>query len=192
MPAPTLARADDVVVVIIDIQERLAAVMNQRDKVVARSIKLARAAALLGAPIIATRQYPKGLGPVVPEVDEALTELARQGARVAEVDKTAFCCAAEPAFQSALRATGRTQVVLCGMETHICVAQTALALAAEGHQVHVVADACCSRETEAHDVALDRLRSAGVVVTLTESVMYEAVGEAGTDRFRSLLDIVKD
>ncbi len=191
-PEDTLVRADDLVVVIVDIQERLAAVMDDRHRVESRSAKLARTAALVGAPIILTRQYPKGLGPVVDSIERVLLELARDGAHVIGVDKTAFCCEAEPTFRTALESTGRRQVVLCGMETHICVAQTALALAAADYGVQVAADACCSRERDSHEVALERLRFAGVTVTLTESVMYEAVGEAATDRFRALLQIVKD
>lgn len=188
----TLVRANDLVVAIVDVQEKLAAVMDAGDRVIARSLKLARAAALVGAPILLTRQYPKGLGPVVTPVERTLLELAHDGAHVIGIDKTAFCCASEPTFRSALESTGREQIVICGMETHICVTQTALALAGSRYQVQVAADACCSREREAHDLALERLRAAGVIVTHTESVMYEAVGVAATDQFKALLRIVKD
>lgn len=188
---PLVAR-DDFVIVIIDMQERLAGVMERRDDVVRVATQLARTAAMLDAPIIVTRQYPKGLGPTVPALEGVLTELGEAGASVIGVDKTAFCCAAESVFTEALEATGRSQVVLAGMETHICVAQTALVLTAEGREVHVVADGCCSRLATHHDVALDRLRHAGVSVTTGESVMYEAVGRAGTDEFRQLLAIVKE
>ncbi|MBS3956737.1 MAG: isochorismatase family protein [Clostridiales bacterium] len=177
--------------VVVDVQERLAAVMDERDRVVAAAARLARTAALCGAPIIVTRQYPRGLGSTLPELEEVLVELAQCGASVLGVDKMAFCCAAEPDFVEALRSTGRSQIVLCGMETHICIAQTALALIAEGYAVHVAADACCSREREAHDAALARMRHAEAVVTWSESVMYEAVGTAGTDEFKKLLEIVK-
>ncbi len=104
MPAPehTLVRAEDMVLVLIDLQERLAAVMEDRDRVVDRSAKLARAAALVGAPIIMTRQYPAGLGPVVSDLEGLLLELARDGAHVIGVDKVAFSCVAEPSFASAL------------------------------------------------------------------------------------------
>ncbi|MBW6468004.1 MAG: hydrolase [Coriobacteriia bacterium] len=191
-PSRPLVAREAFVLVIIDIQERLAGVMERKDDVVRVAKRLARTATMLDAPIIVTRQYPKGLGPTVPELDEVLVELGEAGARIAGVDKTAFCCAAETGFMEALEATGRSQVVLAGMETHICVAQTALVLAAEGRDVHVVADGCCSRLATHHDVALDRLRHAGVSVTTGESVMYEAVGRAGTDEFRRLLAIVKE
>ncbi len=187
----SLIDRDRYVFVAIDIQERLAAVMADRDRVVRAASALARTAALTGAPIIVTRQYPRGLGSTVPEFEEVLVDLAEEGAKLLGTDKVSFSCASEPEFLEMLRATGRVQVVLAGMETHICVVQTALALTNMGFDVHVVADACCSRESAAHDVALDRLRVAGVSVTWSESVMYEVVGAAGTDEFKRLLDIVK-
>lgn len=180
------------VLVLVDLQERLVSAMSDREQVIARSMKLARAAALVDAPIILTRQYPKGLGSVVPELQQLLLDLAHGGARVYGIDKVAFCCASEPTFLEALSATGRDQVVITGMETHICVTQTALALADSGMRVQVVADACCSRDSEAHELALGRMRADGIVITHHESVMYEAVGVAGTDEFRALLQIVKD
>ena len=186
-----LVERETCALVIIDIQERLAAAMSDPDAVVSVTDKLARTLAMLEAPIIVTRQYPKGLGPTVPALEGVLLRLAEEGANVLGVDKMAFCCAEERDFIEALRATGRTQVALVGMETHICVVQTALTLCAEGFDVHVVADGCCSREQEAHDIALDRMRAAGVTVTWSESVMYEAVGLAGTDEFKRLLQIVK-
>jgi nicotinamidase-related amidase len=190
-PSGNLIVREEAVLVIIDIQERLAAVMDRREEVVASTARLARGAAMVDMPILVTRQYPKGLGGTVPELEQVLVELAEQGASVTGLDKTAFCCAAETDFNEALDALGRPQVVLTGMETHICVAQTALALA-EKYRVQVVADAVCSRRPADHDVALDRLRSADVVVTTHESVMYEAVGRAGTPEFKSLLAIVKE
>jgi nicotinamidase-related amidase len=175
--------------VVIDVQERLAAVMPRRAEVTAVGARLVRAADVLGIPVLVTRQYPKGLGDTVEEVAAALDGL-RTPAPV--VDKTDFCCADEPAFGAALDALLREQVVLVGMETHICVAQTALALVEAGRPVFVVADAVCSREDRDHQTALDRLRAAGVVVLTSESVMYEALGKAGTPEFKAVLEIVKD
>ena len=121
-----------------------------------------------------------------------MVAIAEEGATVVGVDKTAFCACAELEFIETLGAWNRPQVVLAGMETHICITQTALELACRGYAVHVVADACCSRDRLMHDVSLDRLRAAGLTVTTSESVMYEIVGQAGTDEFRALLRIVKD
>ena len=189
--ADSLVRRGDAVLVLVDMQERLAAAMTRRDQVVRNAIKMARTAALTGMPLIVTRQYPQGLGDTDATLEEALLSLAEGGARVVSVDKTAFCCSIEPEFMEALGATSRTQVLLAGMETHICITQTALDLEARGLDVQVVADACCSRSDDEHDTTLARLRSAGVVVTTAESVMYEAIGRAATDEFRALLNIVK-
>jgi nicotinamidase-related amidase len=175
---------DDALLVIVDVQCRLADAMPRRDAVVGTCVLLARSAGILGIPVVVTRQYPQGLGDTVPELLEALPD-------VQPVDKGTFSCPAEPSFERAVADSGRRQVVLAGMETHICITQTALALLDAGYRVHVVADATCSRRDANHEVALHRLRSAGAVVTTAESAIYEALGEAGTPEFRSVLEVVK-
>ncbi len=189
--APGLVSRDDAALVVIDMQERLTAVMSERYRVVAAVTILFRVALLLDWPIVVTRQYPNGLGDIVLELLALTDKAAAEGARIVTVDKTAFCCVTEPAFAHALEEAGRSQVVLAGMETHICVAQTAVALAASGREVFVAADACCSRRLLDHQIALERMREAGVAVTTSEPVAYEAVGRAATDEFRALLRIVK-
>ena len=186
-----LAERDDAVLVLVDMQERLAVAMADRASVLAASARLALTFALVDAPVIVTRQYPQGLGPTERVLEEVLVAIAEDGATVVGVDKTSFCACGEPEFLEALGARDRSQVILAGMETHICIAQTALELSERGYRVQVVADACCSRDRTMHEVALDRLRAAGVVVTTSESVQYELVAQAGTDEFRSLLRIVK-
>jgi len=191
MPFHTgLVHRASLVLVIVDVQEKLAAAMERRDVTVAAIVRLVRFAELVGAPIVVTRQNPAGLGETVPEIAEAL-EAAARSVRVATVDKMSFCACDEPAFLEALYETSRSQAVVVGMESHICVTQTALTLAKKTYPVHVVADACSARRDADHAVAMDRLLAAGVVVTTSESVMYEAVSRAGTDEFRSLLAIVK-
>lgn len=182
-PPLTVAR-DGAALVVVDLQERLAAAMQERDGVVAAVVLLLRAARRLGVPVVATRQYPQGLGDLVPEV---LVELGDE----LPVDKVAFSCMSEPAFRARLHEASRGQVVLAGMETHICVAQTALALLREGWQVFVVADGVCSRNPLDHQVALDRLRSAGATITTAEAVVYELLGRAGTEEFADVLPAVK-
>ncbi len=186
-----LAERHEAVLVLVDMQERLASAMAERERVVGASGRLARTCQLVGAPIILTRQYPQGLGDTEPELEQALAAIADDGGTVLRLDKTAFCACGEPEFVELLASLDRPQVILAGMETHICITQTALDLVLRGYSVQVVADACCSRDRAMHDVALDRLRAAGVVVTTSESVMYELVGRAATDEFRSLLRIVK-
>lgn len=177
--------------VVIDIQERLAAAMPHRERVIARTRLLIATASIVGVPVIATRQYPRGLGELEPDLIAALEESDSQGNAAARVDKVAFDCFAEPEFSSALVAAGRTQLLIAGMETHICVCQTALAGLKQGLDIHVAADACCSRDDSNHDLAITRLAHAGAVVTTAESAAYELVGKAGTDEFKALLGAVK-
>jgi len=192
MPAhPDLIDRDDLVVLVVDVQDRLAAAMEHRDATMAAIVRLIRVAALVGAPIVVTRQYPEGLGGTVPEVEAALEE-ASGVVPVGIVDKTAFCACSEPEFSAVLEVSGRRQVAVVGMETHICVTQTALALVAAGYRVHVVEDACCSRRARDHGTALARLQAHGVTVTCAESLMYEAVGRAATPEFKRLLAVVKE
>lgn len=192
MPAiPHLVNRDDALLAVVDVQERLAAAMPHRDRVVAAASRLIRTAALLRWPIVVTLQNPRGLGGLVRELEVLLARPEIASADIRTVGKMAFCCGLEPAFAETLRAAGRRQVVLCGMETHICVAQTALELTAEGRETFVAADACCSIDDGDSRIALERMRADGVEVTTSQSVMYEAVREAGTDDFRALLRIVK-
>lgn len=189
---PALVTREGSVLVVVDIQERLAAVMGRRDETVATASRLVRVAAILGTPVVVTRQHPRGLGDTVDELHAPLDEARRAGSAVTVVDKLSFDCMAEPAFVAALADTGCEHVVLAGMEAHICVTQTALSLAAAGPTPHVVADAVCSRHDADAATALDRLRCHGVDVLTSESAIYEAVGEAGTERFRAVLQVVKE
>lgn len=174
----------DAVLVLIDMQESLAAAMERGDATVGAAVLLARAAGLLDVPVIVTRQYPEGLGDTLPALREATPDAV-------SIDKRSFSCLAEPRFAEQIGALGRRQVVVAGMETHICVAQTSLALLAEGYRVHVVADGVCSRRSVDREIALDRLRAAGAEITVAESVIYEALGCAGTPEFREVLTLVK-
>jgi nicotinamidase-related amidase len=192
MPSTTTARREDAVLVVVDEQERLAVAMRHRERVAATTVRLVRVAHLVGLPIVVTRQYPKGLGDFEPPLRDAIATAEAAGSRVSHIDKLAFDCFGDPAFRDAIAATGRQQLIIAGMETHICITQTALSATRMGFEAHVVADACCSRSDEHHALALDRMRAADVVVTTGESVMYELVGTAGTHEFRALLGIVKE
>lgn len=177
--------------VVVDIQERLAAAMEHRDTVIQRAGLLIAVASIVGVPIVVTRQYPKGLGDLCPEVESALSAAEADGARVERADKVAFDCFSEPGFVRLLESGGRRQMVIAGMESHICITQTTLTALRGGYDVHVVADACCSREKTASETALARLAHAGAVVTSAESAAYELVGQAGTPEFKRLLAAVK-
>lgn len=191
IPAASVLDRSQACLAVIDVQERLAAVMPHRERVVARTKLLIRAAVITGIPVVVTRQYPQGLGPIEGALIAAIEAARAADHDVVLVDKMTFDCFAEPAFVDAICASGRRQLVLAGMETHICVTQTALSGLGEGFDVHVVADASCSREDESHLLALARLGTAGAVVTTAESAAYELVGRAGTDEFKALLTAVK-
>jgi len=175
-----LARAADSALVIIDIQERLAAAMDPAALagVVRGACVLLEAASRLGIPSIVTEQYPKGLGPTVSGVLDKLP------AGVRRVEKTCFSAAA-------LETSGRGQVVLAGMEAHVCVLQSALELRAAGRQVFVVEDACCSRDARNHANAMHRLRAEGIVVTNTESVAFEWLRDARHEHFKAISALLR-
>jgi nicotinamidase-related amidase len=173
-----LACAADSVLVVIDLQERLAAAMPSCDSVVRATGMLLEAAGRLNVPVIITEQYPKGLGNTVADVAGKLPE------GFARVEKTRFSAC------SALT-SARPQVVLAGMEAHVCVLQTAMELAALGREVFVVADAICSRTEANYLNAFARMRSAGIIVTNTESVIFEWLRDAAHEHFRALSKLIR-
>jgi nicotinamidase-related amidase len=168
---------------IIDAQERLAAVMRKDDLAVtlANITRLIETARLLEIPIIATEQYAKGLGATVEAIRQSLPE------ETVPTEKTCFSCCTAAGFERALvREPNRKQVVLVGMEAHICIVQTASGLQRWGYQVFVAADAVCSRHPGNRDNALERMRHSGIHVTNTESVAFEWVGDSTHPRFREV------
>ena len=169
---------------VIDIQERLVRAMPKLDEYYHNVGILIKAFRRLGAPVVVTEQYAKGLGPTVPEIADALGESE-------SVEKMTFSCAGEPKYVEELKATGANQAVLCGMETHVCVQQTALDLVAAGYQVHVAADAVRSRKKQDWIFALERMRQAGVIITTTEAIIFEMLVKCGTDEFKDISKLVK-
>jgi nicotinamidase-related amidase len=180
--ATDLLRRDEAVLVVVDVQERINAVMADQGHL-ARIAVLVEACGALGVPVIATEQYPKGLGPTVPELARLLPG--------PPLVKDSFSCAREPAVRTALEAAGRRQAVVAGIEAHVCVLQTALDLAAAGYQVHVPHDAVSSRRPADKAWSLDRMAAAGVVVTTTESALFELLERCGTDEFKLVAALVK-
>ena len=174
---------------VVDVQEKLADVMPRRRETVEHCVRLVRGFRRLGLPIYVTEQYPEGLGPTVPELKEALEgieplhKLTFSSCGLPEDD-------ANPLVQS-LADSHRNQLVICGMETHVCVLQTALTLHGRGIEVHVTEDAVCSR-TDAHrSNALARIAAAGITVTNSESVLFEMLETAEAPEFRDILQLVR-
>jgi len=172
---------------VVDIQTRLSPAMAPDNTVLARAGILLQSAEILKVPVIFSEQYPKGLG----TTELKLTALA-PSARIFE--KIEFSCARNPELAGALAAhidAGRDQIVICGIEAHVCVAQTALDLASAGRQVFVVADAVASRRTRDRKCALARFRDNGIGVVTSEMVAFEWLEKAGTDAFKAVLALIK-
>lgn len=178
------AAASRAALIVIDVQERLLPAMAGGEVVVTSIVRLLKGAALLDVPVLASEQYRKGLGPMVAPLAALLPDRAR-------IEKIAFSCADEPRFVAPLEALGRNQVVLAGIEAHVCVLQTALDLKETGYHVFVVADAVASRVPSSRDAALARLARAGIHVVTTEMVLFEWLGRAGTDQFKQISALVK-
>jgi nicotinamidase-related amidase len=169
---------------VVDVQTRLAPAVHDAAAAVQQCRLLIEAARKLEVPVLASEQYPQGLGPTVPEL-ASLLDPAQIHA------KRHFSCTQEPRIAAALDALGRTEIVLCGMEAHICVLQTALGLQADGLRAIVVADAVASRRPASRDLALERMRGHGVEIVTAEMVVYEWLREADTPQFRSILPLIK-
>ena len=182
----SVCRREHSALLIIDVQTRLAAVMPERERVLRNSGILIEAALGLDIPIVQTEQYPRGLGPTEPTLAERLQDKAQR------LEKTSFSCCDAAGFDAAACAdVTRTQWVLCGMEAHVCVLQTALELRSRGLEVFVVEDAVCSRNADNHANALARLRQAGVVISNTESVLFEWLRDASHPQFKALTALIR-
>jgi nicotinamidase-related amidase len=174
------------VLVVIDVQEKLCAAM---DETVLR--QLARNAGILlqstielAIPVIFTEQYVKGLGPT-------LTELKSRAPAASCYEKLTFSCCGNEAFVKQLKQSGRTQIIVCGMETHVCVLQTVIDLLGEGFVVHVVKDAVMSRSSDNRQTAMEAMMLAGAVPTCTEAVVFQLLKIAGSESFKKLSKLVK-
>lgn len=167
------------VLILIDFQERLVPNVHESQSMLARIDLLLFAAGLLHVPVLLTEQYPKGLGGTI--------ELIRKAApHVHPLEKMSFSCMAASGFKEWLASFRRDQILLAGIETHICLAQTALDLAAQGSNVYVVADATSSRRPLDAQIALHRLDRSGLTITTAEAVVFEWLRRAGTDEFRAI------
>jgi nicotinamidase-related amidase len=178
-----IRRADSLLLV-VDIQQKLAPAIHDSERVVANSVRLLEGARHLGVPAFVSEQYVKGLGPSLEAIRAAAVD-----ARFFE--KTHFSCAAEPGVIDLLRAAKRPQIILTGTEAHVCVLQTAFGLLAAGFEVYLVADAASSRTPENRSAAVERMRAAGIGIVTTEMVLFEWLHQAGTDDFRQLLPLIK-
>jgi len=173
-----LIRAETSALLIVDVQTRLLPAIDHGSRILANCIWLVQVARRIGVPVIASEQYPQGLGPTAPELAAVLPADAVR-------TKIHFSCVAEDCFRD-VEAWHRPQLVVAGTEAHVCVLQSVLDLAASGRQVFVVADAVGSRRTDDRDLALSRCRQHGIDVVSREMVAFEWLHRAGTDLFRDV------
>lgn len=177
-------KKEDAILTAIDFQEKLLPAMFEADKVEAAAIKLAAGLDVMGIPKLVTTQYAKGLGPTVTSVAEALGDFE-------PIDKSSFSAWKNEEYKTALQKSGRKTVILMGIETHICVEQTALDLLENGYTVFVPADCVQSRNPANKELSLRRMEAAGVVITCWESILYELLGSAGAAEFKAISAMVK-
>ncbi|UCD34229.1 MAG: hydrolase [Nitrospiraceae bacterium] len=170
--------------VIVDVQEKLAVVMKQREKVVTSCLHLIEAAKLLQVPIVVTEQYPKGLGPTVSELRDALPDYM-------PLEKVTFDCCRGEGFLEKIASLKKKQVILAGMETHVCVLQTCLGLLKKKYHVHLVSDAVSSRKKDDFLTGRELMRDAGAVITCTETVLFQLLEKAGTPEFKEISKRIK-
>jgi len=178
--------ADQCALIVVDIQEKLLPPIWEKERFVRNAQLLIRLAGILKIPTLATTQYSKGLGNTVPEIASLLPDTPT-------LDKLTFSCFGSDVFCSLLkRLPGpRTTVLLCGMETHICVMQTALGALRDGYLVHVASDAVSSRAEMNWRIGLERMRAAGAVLSSTEMMIYELLRSSGAPAFKELLPYLK-
>ncbi|MEO8558630.1 MAG: hydrolase [Rhodospirillales bacterium] len=170
---------------LVDLQEKLIPAMHEPAPILVNSLILLTAAGRLSVPATLTEQYPDGLGPTVAELAD------RVRSRDVIFPKMTFSAAGEPSVMSRMRQSRRTQVVLAGIEAHVCVLQTAIGLQQLGYQVFVVSDAVTSRKPASAVQALERLRQNGISIVTTEMVLFEWLGRAGTDEFKELSRLIR-
>jgi hypothetical protein len=186
MAMSALARRDLSTLVLIDAQERLCNAMEDFDRTTGRKIEqIIRAARILGVGTVVTEQYPKGLGPTVEHIREALSPVTPV------IAKTSFSCWGCDSFRNAVQTIRPRTLVLAGMETHVCVQQTAIAALDEGYGVVVLADAVCSRNDYDKAIALALLRERGVTVTTVEAVVFDWIGDSQAEKFKEVSRLFK-
>ena len=182
---PHILRRESALLVVVDMQEPFLRGIHERDRLTRNVQLLIQASAILQLPVLPTLQYAERMGGVVPEIAHFLP------AALEPIDKLTFSCVGSDIFQAVLQESGRKQILLCGVETHICVSQTALDLVALGYQVHVAADAVSARSLETHKLGMERLRDSAVLPCAAEAAVYELLGTAGTAEFKSVLKLIK-
>lgn len=174
----------DSILLIIDVQEKLSKVMKVKDDVVKNCLHLIELAKTYNIPILVTEQYPKGLGQTLEEIRDALPSYN-------PIEKLSFNCCEEPLFLERIKDVNKKNVIIVGMETHICILQTCIGLLKMGLNIHIVKDAVCSRFKENWKTGIELMRDAGAVITCTETILFQVLKIAGTEEFRAISRRIK-
>jgi nicotinamidase-related amidase len=188
--SPNLMNAGDTVIVVIDLQERLLPHIDGHETVFENAGRLLATAEILSVAVVGTEQYPQGLGPTVEPLRETLLRL-NASAEAPIPAKTMFSCRECESLFGTLYQSGIQKILLCGIETHVCVAQTALDMVAAGFNVFVAVDAVGSRFRQDHDIALKRLEANGCHLTTTEAAMFELCEKAGSEQFKAVSKLLR-
>ena len=176
---------DETVLVVIDMQERLTPVMSEKDEATAAVKKLVAGFEAIGSPILVTQQYTKGLGETIEEIKSVFADFTY-------IEKSTFSAMADEAFVQPLKDSGRKTVILCGIESHVCVLQSALDMLEDGYDVFVAVDGVSSRHLEDKENAIKRMLFSGVITTTAESVLFEMLdNDSKSDTFKAISKIVK-
>ena len=179
-----MLRANDCILLIIDIQEKLVKACKDSDTITHKSEILANAAGILEFPVIITEQYPKGLGATIEGIKQACASANYQ-------EKTYFSALKENGFKDQIANLSKNQIILCGIETHICVYQTCLDLLSEGYEVFVVKDCCSSRNEFEYITGLDLMKDAGAKISCLEVVLFELLQGAKHPHFKEVQALIK-
>jgi len=169
---------------VIDIQERLVPVMEENEQFVENCIKLIQGLQILGLPILLTQQYTKGLGETIDEIKSLIPDFQY-------IEKKDFSCYDEPVFAEKIALSGAKNVIICGIESHVCVLQTAIDLKAAGYNPVVIVDCVSSRSFDTIDLAAERFRYEGIMMTSFESILFELTRSAGAPGFKEISKLVK-
>lgn len=169
---------------VIDVQEKLLPHMFNKDEVAANSLKMVNGLRIMNVPIVVTQQYTKGLGNTIDELNKAIGNFSY-------IEKLTFSCYREPSFIKIMNRSGKRNVIIMGIESHVCVLQTALDLLYNNFNPIIVADAIGSRKQSDMKIALWRMRDVGCIITTTESILLELCAQAGTDEFKEISKLIK-
>jgi len=175
---------NDSVLVIVDIQEKIIPKISDQHTVVSNVVTLIKSAGILNIPIVITEQYPKGLGPTIPEIKDLIIPWQ-------PIEKICFSCFGNNNFSKKLKELKRDNLILCGIESHVCITQTALDGLKLNYSVFFVKDAISSRSKNNRETGFERMAQAGAISVSTEMVVFELLREAGTDKFKQIVSMIR-